>query len=34
MSGALMVMVALSFITVGQRMAHVWKLTRGAGMDA
>jgi CDP-diacylglycerol--glycerol-3-phosphate 3-phosphatidyltransferase len=34
MSGALVLMVALSFITVGQRMAHVWKLTRGAGMDA
>lgn len=34
MSGALILLVALSFVTVGQRMAHVWKMTRGAGMDA
>ena len=33
MSGALLLLVVLSFVTVGQRVAHVWKITRGAGMD-
>jgi len=34
MSGALLLLVVLSFVTAGQRVAHVWKITRGAGMDA
>lgn len=33
MSGALLLLVVLSFVTAGQRVAHVWKITRGAGMD-
>lgn len=34
MPGALLVLVTLSFATASQRMAHVWKLTRGAGSDS
>lgn len=34
MSGALLLLVVLSFVTAGQRVAHVWKITRGAGMDS
>ena len=33
MSGALLLLVVLTFVTAGQRVAHVWKITRGAGMD-
>jgi CDP-diacylglycerol--glycerol-3-phosphate 3-phosphatidyltransferase len=33
MPGALLVLAALSFVTAFQRVAHVWKITRGAGMD-
>lgn len=33
MPAALLVLVALSFATAFQRMAHVWKQTRGAGQD-
>jgi len=33
MPGALLILAALSFVTAFQRVAHVWKITRGAGMD-
>ena len=33
MPGALIVLAVLSFVTATQRVAHVWKITRGAGMD-
>jgi CDP-diacylglycerol--glycerol-3-phosphate 3-phosphatidyltransferase len=33
MPAALLLLVALSFATAFQRMAHVWKNTRGAGSD-
>ena len=34
MSAALVVLTLLSFATAAQRVAHVWKNTRGAGRDA
>jgi CDP-diacylglycerol--glycerol-3-phosphate 3-phosphatidyltransferase len=33
MPAALILLVLLSFVTAIQRVAHVWKITRGAGMD-
>jgi phosphatidylglycerophosphate synthase len=33
MSGALLLLALLSFVTAGQRVVHVWKITRGAGRD-
>jgi CDP-diacylglycerol--glycerol-3-phosphate 3-phosphatidyltransferase len=33
MSGALLLLAVLSFLTAGQRVVHVWRLTRGAGAD-
>ncbi len=33
MSGALLLLALLSFITAAQRVVHVWKITRGAGQD-
>ncbi len=33
MSGALLLLAVLSFVTAAQRVAHVWKITRGAGQD-
>jgi CDP-diacylglycerol--glycerol-3-phosphate 3-phosphatidyltransferase len=33
MPGALLLLVLLSFATAAQRVAHVWKITRGAGLD-
>ena len=33
MSAALLLLVVLSFWTAGQRVRHVWKITRGAGRD-
>lgn len=33
MPGALLILATLSFATAIQRVAHVWKITRGAGMD-
>lgn len=33
MSGALLLLTVLSFFTAAQRVAHVWKHTRGAGLD-
>ena len=33
MSGALIALAALSFATAGQRVAYIWKHTRGAGHD-
>jgi CDP-diacylglycerol--glycerol-3-phosphate 3-phosphatidyltransferase len=33
MSLALMLLALLSFVTAGQRVAHVWRNTRGAGAD-
>ena len=34
MPGALLLLVSLSFVTAIQRMAHVWRQTRGAGSDS
>ena len=34
MSAALVLLTLLSFATAAQRVAHVWKITRGAGRDA
>jgi len=34
MSIALLLLTVLSFATAAQRVAHVWKHTRGAGLDA
>lgn len=33
MSGALLLLTVLSFFTAAQRVAYVWKHTRGAGLD-
>ena len=33
MSGALLLLTVLSFFTAAQRVAFVWKHTRGAGLD-
>jgi CDP-diacylglycerol---glycerol-3-phosphate 3-phosphatidyltransferase len=33
MSGALLLLALLSFVTAAQRVVHVWKITRGAGQD-
>jgi len=33
MPGALLILAVLSFVTAWQRVAHVWKITRGAGSD-
>ncbi len=33
MPGALILLAGLSFATAAQRVAHVWKITRGAGHD-
>jgi CDP-diacylglycerol--glycerol-3-phosphate 3-phosphatidyltransferase len=33
MSAALLLLALLSFVTAGQRIAHVWRITRGAGAD-
>lgn len=33
MSGALLLLVLLSFVTATQRIVYVWKITRGAGAD-
>jgi CDP-diacylglycerol--glycerol-3-phosphate 3-phosphatidyltransferase len=33
MSGALLLLAVLSFLTAGQRVVHVWSITRGAGRD-
>lgn len=33
MSAALILLAALSFATAAQRVAHIWKHTRGAGLD-
>lgn len=33
MPAALIVLALFSFVTAVQRVAHVWKITRGAGMD-
>ena len=33
MSGALLILTVLSFVTAGQRVVHVWKQTRRAGRD-
>jgi CDP-diacylglycerol---glycerol-3-phosphate 3-phosphatidyltransferase len=33
MSVALLLLALLSFVTAGQRVVHVWRLTRGAGAD-
>lgn len=33
MSGALLLLALLSFVTAAQRVVHVWKTTRGAGQD-
>ena len=33
MSGALLLLTLLSFFTAAQRVAYVWKHTRGAGRD-
>ena len=34
MSAALILLTILSFFTAFQRMAHVWRLTRDAGLDS
>ena len=34
MSLGLMLLAGLSFITAAQRVAHIWKQTRGAGVDS
>ena len=34
MSGALILLAVLSFATAAQRVAHIWKHTRGAGLDS
>jgi len=34
MSFALILMAVLSFSTAIQRVVHIWKLTRGAGLDS
>lgn len=34
MSLALILLAVLSFATAAQRVAHIWKLTRGAGLDS
>jgi hypothetical protein len=34
MPGALILLALLSVVTAMQRVTHVWKITRGAGMDA
>src|SRR5262249_16211823 len=31
---ALLLLAVLSFVTAAQRVRHVWKITRGAGMDS
>lgn len=33
MPGALLLLTVLSFVTAAQRVAYVWKITRGAGHD-
>jgi phosphatidylglycerophosphate synthase len=33
MPAALLILAVLSLVTVVQRVTHVWKITRGAGMD-
>jgi len=34
MPGALILLALFSFVTAMQRVTHVWKITRGAGMDS
>jgi CDP-diacylglycerol--glycerol-3-phosphate 3-phosphatidyltransferase len=34
MPGALLLLAVLSFVTAGQRVVHVWKITRAAGRDS
>jgi hypothetical protein len=34
MSFALILLAVLSFATAIQRVVHIWKLTRGAGLDS
>jgi phosphatidylinositol phosphate synthase len=34
MSLALVLLAGLSFVTAAQRVAHIWKQTRGAGLDS